>query len=156
MSEARFSVRDERVEDAAAIHRVIERAFGQPLEADLVDALRRSDALTVSMVAERDGEVVGHIAFSPVTIRGSDATRDALGLAPLAVLPEHRGRGIGSMPAETAAMDSSYSWVSPGITSDSASPPRFSSVSSAPFRCPPRCFSSRSSRPARSSDAPEP
>lgn len=92
----RFSIRDERPEDAIAIRQVIECAFGQAGEADLVDALRRGDALTVSMVAEHDDKILGHIAFSPVTIHASDATHDALGLAPLAVLPDHQRRGIGA------------------------------------------------------------
>ncbi len=91
-----FSIRDERAEDASAVRRVIERAFGQAGEADLVDALRRVDALTVSLVAEHDGAIVGHIAFSPVTIHASDATHDGVGLAPLAVLPEEQRRGIGA------------------------------------------------------------
>lgn len=95
MGAARVTVRDERADDVIPIRRVIERAFGQPLEADLVDALRRGDALTVSMVAESEGEVVGHIAFSPVTIRASDAVHEGLGLAPLAVLPGQQRCGIG-------------------------------------------------------------
>lgn len=91
-----FTIRDEQASDALPIRRVIERAFGQRSEADLVDALRRGDALTVSMVAEAGGEIVGHIAFSPVTIRAGDATHEALGLAPLAVIPEQQRRGIGA------------------------------------------------------------
>jgi putative acetyltransferase len=91
-----LTIRDERTADAVAIRRVIELAFGQSLEANLVEALRRGDALTVSMVAEADGEIVGHVAFSPVTIRSSDTTHDALGLAPLAVGPDQQGRGIGT------------------------------------------------------------
>jgi putative acetyltransferase len=95
MTEAPVIIRDERADDSVAIRCVIEHAFGQPLEAELVDALRRGDALTVSMVAENAGEVVGHIAFSPVIIRASDAVHEGLGLAPLAVLPELQRRGIG-------------------------------------------------------------
>jgi putative acetyltransferase len=91
-----LTIRDERGGDAMPIRRVIERAFGQAGEADLVDALRRSDALTVSMVAEADGEIVGHVAFSPVTIRGSDTLDEGLGLAPLAVIPEKQRHGIGA------------------------------------------------------------
>jgi putative acetyltransferase len=97
MSErSRLAIRDERAGDIAAIRRVIERAFGQPDEANLVEALRRGDALTVSMVAEAAGEIVGHVAFSPVTIRGSDTMSEGLGLAPLAVIPEQQRRGIGA------------------------------------------------------------
>jgi putative acetyltransferase len=97
MSErSRLRIRDERAGDIAAIRRVIERAFGQPDEAILVEALRRGDALTVSMVAEAGGEIVGHVAFSPVTIRSRDTTSEGLGLAPLAVIPEQQRRGIGA------------------------------------------------------------
>ena len=78
-------VRDERVEDLKPIRRVVERAFGQAVEADLVDALRQGDALTLSLVAEAAGEIVGHVAFSPVIIRAGDTMSEALGLAPLVV-----------------------------------------------------------------------
>jgi putative acetyltransferase len=59
----------------------------------IVEALRRAGALTVSLVAEVDGRVVGHIAFSPVAI--SDGTEDWFGLGPVSVLPEYQRRGIG-------------------------------------------------------------
>jgi putative acetyltransferase len=59
----------------------------------IIEALRASHALTVSLVAETDGRVIGHIAFSPVTI--SDGTPDWYGLGPVSVLPEHQRRGIG-------------------------------------------------------------
>jgi hypothetical protein len=64
-------------------------AFGRSNEADLVDALRRHNALTISLVAVKDGRLVGHIAFSPVTITSSTGTIEALGLAPMAVLPAY-------------------------------------------------------------------
>lgn len=92
----RVTMRNEQPRDAQAIRGVIELAFGQVDEGDLVDALRRAGALTVSLVAEIEDQVVGHIAFSPVTIRTPHASRGALGLAPLAVLPDHQRRGIGS------------------------------------------------------------
>jgi len=59
----------------------------------IVDALRNADALTVSLVAEVDGDVVGHIAFSPVQIGGKDCMWFALG--PVAVLPSLQRQGIG-------------------------------------------------------------
>jgi putative acetyltransferase len=96
VSDTPFIVRDERVEDVTAIRRVIECAFGQAGEAELVDALRLGDALTVSLVAEAAGEIVGHVAFSPVIIRAGDTLSEALGLAPLAVIPERQRRGIGA------------------------------------------------------------
>lgn len=67
-------------------------AFPGPGEADLVDALRRTARLTLSRVGEVDGAVVGHVALSPVTVAGATG---GLGLAPVAVLPEHQGRGLG-------------------------------------------------------------
>lgn len=89
-------LRPESPADAPAIRFVIAQAFGRSDEADLVDALRASGALTVSLVAVEHEQVVGHIAFSPVTIESQDSTLDALGLAPLAVLPAYQHRGIGS------------------------------------------------------------
>ena len=60
----------------------------------VIEALRAADALTVSLVAELDGRVVGHIAFSPVGI--SDGTEDWYGLGPVSVLPEYQRQGIGA------------------------------------------------------------
>jgi putative acetyltransferase len=56
--------------------------------------------LTISLVAVQDGRIVGHIAFSPVTITSDTAPIDAIGLAPMAVLPEYQRRGIGSKLVE--------------------------------------------------------
>ena len=86
----------ERPEDAKAIRFVLEGAFGQSNEADLVDALRRRGALTLSLVALRENEVVGHIVFSSVTIESAGSSFDAIGLGPMAVLPPYQGKGIGS------------------------------------------------------------
>ncbi len=86
----------ERPEDAHAIRLVQEEAFGQSNEADLVDALRNRGALTLSLVALRENEVVGHILFSPVTIESTGSSFNAIGLGPMAVLPPYQGKGIGS------------------------------------------------------------
>lgn len=59
----------------------------------IIEALRADNALTVSLIAEADGHVVGHVAFSPVTI--SDGTQNWYGLGPVSVLPEHQRKGIG-------------------------------------------------------------
>jgi putative acetyltransferase len=59
----------------------------------IVEALRKAGALSVSLVAERDGRVVGHIAFSPVSL--SDGTQDWYGMGPVSVLPELQRQGIG-------------------------------------------------------------
>lgn len=90
-----IGIRSEIPGDVAAIHRVHVEAFGQPDEADLVDALRAAGALRISLVADEEG-VVGHVGFSPVVIRDGASTINALGLAPMAVLPGWQRRGIGS------------------------------------------------------------
>ncbi len=81
--------------DAAAIRRVHESAFPTGAESRLVEALSAADRLLVSLVAQVGERVVGHIAFSPVTVIGGDVP-GGVGLAPVAVLPEHQGAGIGS------------------------------------------------------------
>lgn len=85
------SVREERPEDAAAIRQVLAACFPTDAEARLVDLLRAAGHLTVSLVAEEDGQVVGHVAFSPVSAASSEA---GAGLAPVAVLPAYRRRGV--------------------------------------------------------------
>lgn len=90
------SLRDEVSSDRAAIAAVITAAFGQPGEAALVDALRDAGALTLSLVAIAGGAIVGHVAFSPVTITREDGVRAAIGLAPVAVAPAWQGRGVGA------------------------------------------------------------
>jgi putative acetyltransferase len=89
-------IRPEGPGDHAAVRRVNELAFSGPDEASLVDALRAAGAVTLSLVAETEGDIVGHILFSPVTIDTSAGTSAAVGLAPMAVLPERQGMGIGS------------------------------------------------------------
>jgi putative acetyltransferase len=91
-------IREESAGDVAAIHRVNARAFESDAEARLVDALRDGGGLVVSLVAEIAGEIVGHIAFSPVTVT-SDGGRifDGVGLAPMAVEPQRQRAGIGGM-----------------------------------------------------------
>jgi putative acetyltransferase len=89
-------VRPEQPEDHAAVRSVNELAFGRPAEADLVDALRVQADRCLSLVAEVDGEIVGHFFLSPVEIISPEATVDATGLGPMAVRPDHQNRGIGS------------------------------------------------------------
>ncbi|MBI1944930.1 MAG: N-acetyltransferase [Deltaproteobacteria bacterium] len=90
---AEVAVRAERVGDNDAIRRVNEAAFGRIDEAGIVDALRAAGALPISLVAELDGAIVGHLAMSPITIDGIDD--GSLGLAPMAVLPSRQRRGVG-------------------------------------------------------------
>jgi putative acetyltransferase len=92
-------IRSETDADVSAITEVTVAAFqtleiSQHTEQFIIAALRVAKALTVSLVAEADGRVIGHIAFSPVTI--SDGTRNWYGLGPVSVLPEYQRRGIGS------------------------------------------------------------
>ncbi len=91
-------IRDETPSDACAITDVTVAAFkdmaiSNHTEQFIVEALRASNALSVSLVAEMNGRVVGHIAFSPVTI--SDGTPSWYGLGPVSVLPEHQRQGVG-------------------------------------------------------------
>jgi putative acetyltransferase len=91
----RTTIRRETPDDADPVRRVNELAFGRPHEAALVDALRGSvDA--VSLVAVVGDHVVGHVLFTSVRIEGSQRTTAAVGLGPMAVLPEHQRRGVGS------------------------------------------------------------
>lgn len=97
---ATMIVRDECEEDAAAIRAVTLAAFaGMPhseqTEAAIVDALRASGALAVSLVAVEDGAVVGHVAFSAVTIDGTPAP-GWFGVGPLSVRPDRQRRGVGT------------------------------------------------------------
>ncbi|MFN7133879.1 MAG: GNAT family N-acetyltransferase [Myxococcales bacterium] len=82
--------------DHAAIRALNEEAFDGPGEARLVDALRSAGAATLSLVARRDGRVVGHLLLSPVRIESADGVRPALGLAPMAVARGLQRSGIGT------------------------------------------------------------
>lgn len=99
MSNLNILLRDEAPRDFLAISKLTAAAF-QSLEISrhteqfIIEALRSAGALTVSLVAEVEGRVVGHIAFSPVTI--SDHTAGWYGLGPVSVLPEWQRRGIGT------------------------------------------------------------
>ncbi len=90
-------VREESPTDITAIHRLNAAAFDSDAEARLVDRLRSNGALSLSLVAELDGEVVGHIAFSSVVVTRADgSTASGIGLAPMAVSSAHRRHGIGA------------------------------------------------------------
>jgi len=89
------SIRPETPKDADSIRYVNEQAFGQISEAAIVDKLRNRNALTVSLVATKENEVVGHIAFSPVTVESECSSFEAVALAPMAVLPSYQRKGIG-------------------------------------------------------------
>lgn len=90
-------IRPETPDDVAAVRRINELAFGQPDEAALVDRLRATDQPQISLVAVENEQILGHIFFSPVSIEPSISGFSAMGLAPMAVLPERQNQGIGSM-----------------------------------------------------------
>lgn len=99
-----FSIRPERPEDAEAIDRLVTQAFaGHPhssgTEAAIIRNLRADNALASQLVAVSDGDIVGEITFSPVTM-GDGAVWLALG--PIAVRPDLQGQGIGSALIRTA------------------------------------------------------
>jgi putative acetyltransferase len=89
-------VRLEKPADVDAVRQVNRLAFGQDDEARLVDALRDGGHVRLSLVAERDGQVVGHVLFSDLPIVAEGGTVPALALAPLAVLPRFQRQGAGS------------------------------------------------------------
>ena len=86
-----MNIRNERPADIDAIRRINESAFETPVESQIVDALRANGNLIISLVADAEDTVVGHVAFSPVKIDGADV---GLGLGPVAVLSEYRRQGI--------------------------------------------------------------
>jgi len=88
-------IREERPDDRDAIRAVNEAAFGTPAEADLVDALREQARPFISLVAEQNGQVVGHIAFSPLALPGRGGLR-VMALAPMSVQPRRQRGGVGS------------------------------------------------------------
>jgi putative acetyltransferase len=92
-----MKIRDEQPGDEPAIVAVNLTAFGGPAEAALVDALRGAGAAVVSLVAEdEDGEIVGHVLFSEVTLEPPRPVADTIALAPVAVRPRLQGGGIGA------------------------------------------------------------
>ena len=91
-----LTIRPEIPEDQASIHYVNQEAFGRNQEADLVDKLRKQGVLTISLVTVQETAIVGHIAFSPVEIASEKSSFGALTLAPIAALPVHQNKGIGS------------------------------------------------------------
>jgi putative acetyltransferase len=98
------TIRPERAADASAVRAVNESAFETDVEARLVDVLRVEASPLVSLVAEIDGSICGHILFSPITLQqevagsqgASHSRSQPLGLAPMAVSPSHQRKGIGS------------------------------------------------------------
>ena len=94
-----INIRKEQPKDAQSIHEVtvaasLEAPHTDHTEQFIIKSLRESGALSISLVAEDEGNVVGHVALSPVTI--SDGTDSWYGLGPISVLPSKQGKGVGS------------------------------------------------------------
>lgn len=98
-SRMNITIRTEQEQDVSSIGRVTEAAFASAkhasgTEAQIVEALRAAGELTISLVAESNGEVVGHVAVSPVQI--SDGSKNWFGFGPVSVLPEYQRQGVGT------------------------------------------------------------
>lgn len=91
-----MEIREETAADIEAIRRVNQLAFAQDQEGNIVDALRSNGAALLSLVAIVNGELVGHIMYSPAVV--GETTGAALG--PMSVLPEFQRQGIGSQLVE--------------------------------------------------------
>ena len=105
----KYSIRDETDADVTAITEVTVAAFitlevSDQTEQFVIEALRAANALSLSLVAESEGRVIGHIAFSPLTI--SDGTQNWYGLGPVSVKPEFQRQGIGK-----ALIEEGLSWL---------------------------------------------
>lgn len=86
-----IDVRDENPRDWKAVYQVVSSAFGRVAEAELVKELREAGDSVVSLVADEDGQIVGHVLLSKM-----DAPFPALALAPVSVIPTRQRSGIGS------------------------------------------------------------
>ena len=88
-----IDIREETAADIESIREVNRCAFGQDHEGSIVDALRSNGGALLSLVATLNGQVVGHIMYSPIVVGG---TADGAALGPVAVLKEYQRQGIGS------------------------------------------------------------
>ncbi len=95
-----MKIRLEEKTDRDEIRDINVKAFGSNAEASLIDSLRKSDVPLISLVAEKNGKLIGHIVFSPVTLQGCKVNIAIAGLAPMAVLPEWQQKGIGERLVE--------------------------------------------------------
>ena len=88
--------------DRGVIRALVESAFAGPAEADLVEALVADADEVLELVAEIDGQVVGHVLFSRLGVESAHRSADAVALAPLAVDPAHWRKGVGAALVEEA------------------------------------------------------
>ncbi|MBK8899901.1 MAG: N-acetyltransferase [Anaerolineaceae bacterium] len=131
-------IRPETAVDAEKVYEVEAAAFGRPAEAELVQKLQQSGVDTISLVALLDDEVVGHIFFSPVTVKSEEAEFTAVALGPVAVAPDHQNKGVGDALCRqglAACKEAGYELAF--VLGHPTYYPRFGFTSSAPFglRC---------------------
>jgi putative acetyltransferase len=107
-------IREEQPPDIKAIREVNIQTFGQTQEADIVDKLRQKCDELLSLVALKQNQVVGHILFSPAIVENEDKTVQEMGLAPMAVLPEHQRQRFGSKLIR-AGVEKLKSWLCPFV-----------------------------------------
>ena len=93
-------IRKERPGDEKAVFDVNFRAFGQDAEPKVVDLLRINCPEGISLVAEDEGIIIGHVLFTPAWIESAPITVNGMGLAPLAVVPERQRQGVGTALTE--------------------------------------------------------
>ena len=90
-----ITIREEESGEAREIRIVIQNAFHQTEEADIVDKLRQSCSSRMSLVAVSEDQMVGQILFTPVSIQAKKQVITGMGVGPMAVLPEFQHQGIG-------------------------------------------------------------
>jgi putative acetyltransferase len=90
-----ITIRPEEPADVEVIHSIHKSAFPTEAEARLVDRLREERKIALSLIAEVEKGVVGHVAFSPVSVDPQNPAKRGLGLGPVAVQPEWQRKGIG-------------------------------------------------------------
>ena len=121
-----FEIRSETPSDYARVEEIQTAAFGQDGEARLVESLRRHAKPYLSLVAEVNGDIVGHIFFSPVSIEGKGGSPASGGLAPLAISPDVQGQGAGSALVRAGLRDClSLGWQAVFLLGDPAYYSRF-------------------------------
>lgn len=104
-------IRPQRSNELPAVVAVVSEAFGRPVVAELVSQLQAmDDPASVSLVAELDGEIVGHVQLSPCWVDAPDRLVEVLSLSPLSVLPRYQGHGIGGRLVREALQAARQAW----------------------------------------------
>jgi len=91
-----MNIREEQLSDIEKVYEINSDAFGRDNEPNLVNALRARLSSYISLVADDNANVIGHIMFTPVELSGSEDKLKIMGLAPLAVLSNYQSKGVGS------------------------------------------------------------